>query len=135
MAAGDILQGPPSQTGVATPGANTTDLVTALQGIIRQLTAGNSNTQLLVAAIQAAFPQIVKGTFTCAAAASTSVPLTVISSGSRVLLQPANAAAATLIGSVKSLYITVTAGVGFTVSTANGGNAAGTELFGYLVVG
>src|ERR1700740_3436508 len=99
----ETLPSNPNNTGVATPGANTTDLVTVLQGIIRQLAASNVNMQALTAAIQAAFPQIIKGTFTCAVAASTSVSLPAISSGSRVLLQPANAAAGTLMGGTKSL--------------------------------
>ena len=69
-----------------------------------------------------------------AAAATTPVTQPAITASSKVLLEPTNAAAATLMGSVKSLYVSaLTAGTGFTVATASGGNAAGTETFNYIV--
>lgn len=78
------------------------------------------------------FPR-VSGTFTLAAAATTTVANTDIVGGSIILLTPTNAAAATLQGSVKALYISaINAGTGFTVTTASGGNAAGTETFSYV---
>jgi hypothetical protein len=55
-------------------------------------------------------------------------------STSKIFLSPTNAAAATLMGSAKSLFISArTAGVSFQVSTANGVAAAGTETFDYYI--
>lgn len=136
MAAGDLTQNNAPQTGVATPGANTTDLVTALQGIIRQLTAGNANSLTLIAAIKAAFPSISNGTFTFGAAATVVVAAPQVTATSQILLIPTDASAATLVGSAKSPYVSArSVGATFTVSTASGGAAAGTETFNYLMVG
>lgn len=76
------------------------------------------------------------GAFTWGAAAATStVTNTAIQSTSRVVLVPINAAAATLVGSNESPYVSsISAGVSFTVSTAAGTAAAGTEEFFYLVI-
>lgn len=75
------------------------------------------------------------GTLTLAAAATTTVTNTAVAATSRVLLIPTNAAAATLVGSTKSPYVsTVTAGASFVVSTASGVAAAGTETFFYVVI-
>lgn len=126
----------PAAPGYQPPGQGTaggTDIVTALQGIIRQIANGNANLLTLIAAIEAVFPRIT-GSFTLAAAATTTVTQPAITASSKVLLEPTNAAAATLMGSVKSLYVSaLTAGTGFTVATASGGNAAGTETFNYIV--
>lgn len=136
MTIGDVIQGQPVQTGVATPGANTTDLVTALQGIIRQLTAGNSLSQQLIAAIAAAFPRISNGTFSFTAAATAVVTAPQITATSLIVLIPTNASAATLVGGTKSPYVSArSVGTSFTVSTADATNAAGTETFSYLMVG
>lgn len=124
------------QTGVAAPGANTTDIVTWLQGIVRQLTAGNANMKLLIAAIAAAFPRISEGSFSFGVAATVVVPAPQVTAVSAIILIPTNAAAATLVGGVKSPYVSArSVGTNFTVSTASGGNAAGTETFGYLMIG
>ena len=78
------------------------------------------------------FPR-VSGSFTMAAAATKAVADTRVQANSIVFLTPTNAAAGTLMGSNKALYISsVTAGVGFTVATAAGTNAAGTEIFSYV---
>jgi hypothetical protein len=76
----------------------------------------------------------IAGSFTMDAAASTSVAATVVTANSRIFLVPTNAAAATLVGSAESPYISAkSAGVGFTVSTASGA-ASGTETFDYIVI-
>lgn len=74
------------------------------------------------------------GTFTLAAAATTTVPETDTTSTSLIQLTPLNAAAATLMGSNKALYISArTQGASFTVATASGAAAAGTEQFQYTL--
>lgn len=103
--------------------AGATDVVIQLQGIVRQLTAW----------VQAFNGRLVTGTFTLSAAATTTVAQTAATATSVIQLTPTNAAAATLMGSVKSLYYTITPGTSFTVHTANGAAAAGTETFSYLI--
>lgn len=149
-------------TGAQQGSSSSTDVVTALQGIIRQITAGNANlksvdtdvtgaieaqttaqvaafnTQLtaLIAAILAVFPTaIFTGSFTLGAAATTVVNNGHVLSSSIIIPFPTNASAATLMGSAKSLYISAkSAGVSFTVATASAGAAAGTETFSYVLV-
>jgi parallel beta-helix repeat protein len=73
------------------------------------------------------------GSFTLGAVVSTVVNNANVRSGSKIQLVPTNAAAATLMGSAKALYITRTPGTSFTVSTANAVAAAGTETFEYTI--
>lgn len=102
--------------------AGATDVVTQLQGIVRQLSAW-------VTAFQG---RPTFGSLALAAAASTVVMQPAVQSNSFVQLTPTNAAAATLMGSSKALYIsTIVAGSSFTVATADGTSAAGTEKFSY----
>jgi hypothetical protein len=76
------------------------------------------------------------GSFRCAIAATTTVNDTGVPVHSRIHLTPTNAAAATLWGSAKALYISAkSARASFTVATANVSNAAGTETFDYLIEG
>jgi len=57
-----------------------------------------------------------------------------ISAGSKVFLQPTNAAAATLQAGASALYVSAkTPGVSFQVTTADGGACAGTETFDYRI--
>jgi hypothetical protein len=88
----------------------------------------------LVQFIKQLLPRI-SGTFTMTATATLAVAQPLIQANSIVTLQAKNASAGTLQGSAKSLYISsVTAGVGFTVATANATNAAGTEQFLYTAI-
>lgn len=100
-------------------------------------TEGKLRNQVLsqiVSALQGTLPRIF-GTFTLAAAATTTVPQTATTSLSNIQLTPLNAAAATLMGSAKSLYISArTNGASFTVATASAGAAAGTEQFQYTMI-
>lgn len=74
------------------------------------------------------------GSFTLAAAATTVVNNANVTALCKIILVPTNAAAATLMGSNKALYIsTRTAGTSFTVATASAAAAAGTETFDYWV--
>lgn len=104
--------------------AGATDVVTQLQGIVRQLSAW-----VQVFKGRAAF-----GSFTMGAAATTVISQPVVASNSIITLTPTNAAAGTLMGSTKSLYISAkTTGVSFTVATASGVVAAGGETFDYSI--
>lgn len=95
----------------------------------------NENLGLLVQAFATAFPlHSNTGSFTMAAANVKAVADTAIRAGSIIYLMPTNAAAATLMAGANSLYCVRAAGVGFTATTAGGGNAAGTETFDYLAV-
>lgn len=94
----------------------------------------NQILSLLVTALQNLFPRVA-GTFTLAAAVTTTVPQTATTSTSFIQLTPLNAAAATLMGSNKALYISArTQGASFTVATASGVAAAGGEQFSYVLV-
>lgn len=75
------------------------------------------------------------GSFTCGAAATTTVTNSSVAINSVIFLMPTNAAAGTLMGSAKSLYVSArTAGTSFAVTTASAAAAAGTETFQFLVV-
>lgn len=103
-----------------------------LQDLVSKQQQGVVYLGKLVQLLTNLFPR-VSGSFTLAAAATTTVANTDIVGGSIVLLTPTNAAAATLQGSAKALYISaINAGTGFVVSTASGANAAGTETFSYV---
>lgn len=87
-----------------------------------------------ITALVSALTSTASGTFTLGAAASTVVTQPLVMSTSDITLTPTNAAAATLMGSAKSLYISArTSGTSFTVATANAAAAAGTETFLYVL--
>lgn len=74
--------------------------------------------------------------FTMAAAATKTVSDKRVTASSCILLYPTNAAGGTLEGAATHLYISSrSAGVSFTVATANGVAAAGTETFSYAIIG
>jgi hypothetical protein len=104
-----------------------------LDSLVNTMKTANQNMSLLITTISGLFPRIT-GTFTMAAAATKTVTEPSILSTSYVVLIPTNAAAATLVGSTRSPYVsTKTAGASFVVSTASGVAAAGTETFSYLI--
>ena len=111
----------------AAPGQGTaggTDVVTQLQGIVRQLGAW----------VQAFRGRQLFGTFTLSAAATTTIPNTGVLGNSAISWVPTNAAAATLLSGSKNLYRSaISAGTSFTVATADGTSAAGTETFSYTI--
>lgn len=75
------------------------------------------------------------GSFTCAAAADTTVTDVNVKANSMIFLMPTNAAAGTLQGSNESLYVSDrTDGTSFDVTTAAGTAAAGTETFSYVII-
>ena len=116
----DTYQAPTPQQGTA----GATDVVTQLQGVVRQL----SNWVLAFKG------RVTFGTFTLAAAATTTVTEPATQSNSFIQVFPTNADAGTLMGSAKALYISAkVAGASFTVATASAAAAAGTETFSYTV--
>ena len=76
------------------------------------------------------------GSFTMtAASASTVIEDTNIKSTSSIFISPTNQAAASMQGSTQYIYVSdKTAGTSFTVTTADGTNALGTESFDYLII-
>ena len=110
--------------GAQSQSAGVTDVVTQLQNIVRQLTA----------LVQAITGRVTFGSFTLSAAATTTITQPAVQSNSNIVPFPSNAAAATLMGSTKALSVSAkTAGTSFTVATASGVAAAGTETFTYIV--
>jgi hypothetical protein len=109
--------------------------VVNLDGLVNTMKTANQNMSLLITTISGLFPRIT-GTFTMAAAATKVVTEPNIISGSIVQLIAANSAAGVLQGSNEYLYWNASAnvpGASFTVATAAGTAAAGTELFYYIV--
>src|SRR6185312_4956533 len=99
-----------------------------LSELVNQLKQGNQNLSKelvnLNTTIGNIFPQAL-GSFTMAAAASTTVSDTNVATNSKIFLTPTNATAATLQGSAKCLYISAkVAGTSFTVSIASGASAS-----------
>lgn len=102
--------------------------------VVTTLKIANQNMSQLIQAILGVFPR-VSGTFTLAATATTTVPQPAVTANSIIVSVPTNASAATLMGSNKSLYVSAkSVGANFTVSTASGAAAAGTETFSYYIV-
>lgn len=94
----------------------------------------NSNMGALIAVLRNAFPlSAYTGTFTCTNAVTTTVTDAHVKTSSFIFLQATNAAAGTLQGSAKNLFITPAVG-SFAAATASGVAAAGTEKFNYIVV-
>lgn len=78
------------------------------------------------------------GQFTMSAAASKTVTDTRVTTESVIMLIPADATAGALQAGVDHLYVidgSKVANTSFTVNTSNSGNAAGTEVFRYVIFG
>lgn len=104
--------------------AGGTDIVTALQGIIRQLSAW-------VGVFQG---RNSYGSFTLTTAPTLVVPNGFTGGNSLVMLLPSNAIAAAMAGSSKAPYVSVLSpGVSFTVATADGTNAINGATFNYIL--
>ena len=102
--------------------SSSTDIVTALQGITRQLTAW----------VQAFKGRNIFGSFTLAAANTTVVAQPAVQANSFVTFTPTNASAATLQGSPKAVFLlSISPGVSFSLETANAASATGLETFSY----
>lgn len=99
--------------------------------IVTKLQVANQNFGLLLKLLTGILPR-AQGNFTLNATAATIVVEAKCTTVSYVLPIATNAAAATLMGSNKSLYFTYQVGT-FTVNTASGVAATGTETFQYLL--
>ena len=116
--------------------------VSATQAYINDnICIGNTSTSNFYAAPMSFHRNIFRGiagltgSFTMAAAATKTVSNVNVTPYSIIKIIPTNAAAATLMAGASSLYVSAkTHGSGFAVNTANGGNAAGTEVFDYEVI-
>jgi len=105
----------------------------ALTELVREANVSNRVLGEIVNALRA-ITRLSGGSFTMAAAATKVVTDTNVTATSIIILMPTNAAAGTLQQSTETLYISsISAGVSFTVATADGGSAAGTETFQYLI--
>ena len=103
------------------------------QMLLGQFQGANANLSAIAKALSNIFVGNTSiGTFTCASSATTTVTDANVKAGSAVVLVPTNAAAGTLQGSSKALYI-VAANGSFAAKTASAAAAAGTETFLYLV--
>jgi hypothetical protein len=105
----------PAAPGSAAPGqgsAGGTDIVTALQGVIRQLSTANKNMLTLISAIEAVnFPQNVKGYTVATLPSSPSIgQLAYVTDGTAGLAWGAN-----LTGSHATTYLTWWNGAHWTV--------------------
>lgn len=113
------------------------NLITPAGGFILKRQSGTEFFKVMPfsGAVRSLVDGTVVGAFTMDAAASKVVSNGGVTANSRIFLMPTNAAAATLMAGANSLYISAkSAGVSFTVATAGGGAAAGTETFNFLVL-
>jgi hypothetical protein len=104
--------------------AGVTDVVTQLQGIVRQLTQ-------LVMAFKG---RPVLGTFTMTATATLVIPQAAVQANSNISITPTNASAATQQAGATSLYVSsISPGVSFTVATASAGAGTAGATFSYTM--
>lgn len=105
----------------------------SLSEINTQLKLANQNMSRLIQTIADIFPRVSSSFIFPNNASSVTVSETNVQSSDRIVLLPSNAAAATMVGSSKSPWVsTVTSGASFVVSTASG-SATGTGTFNYLI--
>jgi hypothetical protein len=112
-------------------GGTSDDMVSKAQALIEQVAALRS---VLGDAFANAY---TVGTFTMPAANSSVISAPSVTANSVVFLSPINASAAALMAGASSLYHdrpSNIVGTSFTVDTADGNNAAGTEQFAYLLI-
>jgi hypothetical protein len=106
-----------------------------LDDIVSNLAGGVQNLGRIAQLLDTVFPRAI-GTFTLTANSATTTvsQASMVANGFPVWI-PTNSTAALLEGSAKKLYLaSVVAGTGFTLVTANGGTAAGTETFSYVAI-
>jgi hypothetical protein len=103
--------------------------------ILAQVNGINANLAGLVSTMNSRFALgAFGGSFTCGAATSTTVTDANAKTTSKIMLSATNAAAGTLQGSAKHLYISTKNNGSFVVTTASGVAAAGAEAFDYEII-
>lgn len=111
--------------------------------VVSVLKSGNQISSGILAALEALGPflesvlgaSIHVGSFTCSAASATTVANTATAANSAIIPIATNAAAGTLMGSSRSLYLSArTVGTSFQFTTASGVAAGGTETFIYVMI-
>lgn len=109
--------------------ANQDDMLAQANGL-------NANLAKIASVLQTRFALAAyTGTFALAAAPTTTVTDANVKASSIIWPVPTNAAAATLMGSAKSLYVSArNAGTSFVVATADGTAAAGGQTFAYVIL-
>jgi len=107
--------------------------MSSVDDVVSKLADGNQNMSKLITVIQAIFPRVT-GTFTLNGTATTTISQAAVKANAVVWWTPTNAAAGTIEGSAKKLFLaSVTAATNFVVTTSNAGTTAGTETFQYVV--
>lgn len=104
--------------------------------MLGQASGINANLGAINKTLKSLFPlSAFSGTFVFGAVASRVVTDTNVKANSVIILQDTNAAAATLQQGANRIYPSaISSGVSFTVATASGSSAAGSENFSYLIV-
>jgi hypothetical protein len=103
--------------------------------MLAQANGINANLAQLVSVMNTRFALgAYTGSFTLGAVVTTTITLAAATTTSKIFITPTNAAAATLQGSAKCLYVSSKTNGTFAVSTANGVAAAGGELFDFVLV-
>jgi hypothetical protein len=118
------------------PGPVTPSAPNTSPDMLNQAKGLNQNMGQLINSLNATLGGKVKfGTFTCAAAASTTVSNSNVASNSFISWTPTTSYAGTLEGAATKLYISaIVPGTSFTVTTANGGSANTSCSFSYIIV-
>lgn len=99
------------------------------------LQIGSLNTSILAinTTISSVFPRI-SGTLTLSGTATTTVTQPAVATNSIISWTPLNAAAGTIEGSAKKLFLSAqNVGSNFVLKTSNAGTTAGTESFQYWI--
>ena len=110
------------------------DMVSVGRAVVEAITSLRSSLDVFAALFGTAART---GLFTMTAANNLAVLSPATVAGSIILLQPVNAAAATLQSGASALYVdraSTVAGTSFTVRTANAAAAVGTEQFAYVIL-
>lgn len=111
-----------------------TKTLARMQNIV--LPVANGGTGAITAALARTNIGIRTGSFTTTAAITNVIPNTAVTATSVIVLIPTNAVAATTVGSIQSPYVSaLSAGVSFTVTTANATVFTAAGNFTYILIG
>lgn len=109
-------------------------LAPTITNIVTQLSAGNQNMSRLIQTLGNLADYSI-GTISWAASSSVTVSDPNVTATSYISWVPTSASAATLMANATNPYLSArTTATSFTLTTANGGAAAGTETFSYILL-